>query len=125
MIEKHDIGASVKLYSVRALAKNFRITDPEARRFLADLGVPTIVVARTEYFSLFALEQALFRVLQPSTRSNAQLQFEMGLAGLMYSAVTREALEARLEHWGKRIAKSFGMKAPKGPRPRRYTKRSK
>lgn len=119
-MEKPDciaIGTTVRLISLTALCHGAGMAPPEARYWLAQLGVPVVALPNGGvYFNLFALEAMLLRRLSPSGFRWQECLKELAA---IYGAAEKQFLMERAREVGRRLESTTKFLKPLVKRRRR------
>jgi hypothetical protein len=112
--ERIHVGASLRLWSVDAVAEDLGVEPDAAKALLDALGLNLLKLPGTQkrYVNLYGLESAMFALSLPTSmavtpdgaQDAALVRLHQELAGAMYLAATKEAVRERV----KKLAQELG-----------------
>jgi len=131
------IGGSVRLCSLRSLARSLGLSEQETWPLLEKLRVPVVVVRETTYFNLPALEFVLYvltqfggpgwsgRAIDPETVGAGDTEatrLDMEIVARVFGHLEREAILERCRATGQQLRKALQRAAKQARSVRRPKK---
>lgn len=116
-----ELGASVRLLPLPALASMFGINQQSVMGFLGHLNGVRVLNGPNgvQYVSMFHLEEALFNLFEHPLDPKELRVARRELAGVLYGGLSYEMLRTRVRE----IAKYFGKVNRRPSKPKEPTKR--
>jgi len=119
--DEHVLGPALRLRSIYSLADELHLTEEKVKKILGTFHIPIFKLeednTKREFFSLAALELALFHALMPedirADLSPLEKEAMVVMAGCLYETADAKLLSARLEQLGRAIARKVLQQKPK------------